>query len=252
MTHQDQSEQRLIDELRQRIAELEKVSQEKESEAALILKVAPLGIHECDTDGRITFVNPCQERFTGYPADELVGTYIWDRMEPGPQKDSLPVYLKQLVSEQPPPAPFVARNIRKNGELYDIRVDWNYERNRQGQVTGFLCIITDVTEQKRAEVALQESEKRYCLLMESIPQAVWRADANGETSQWNNHWYVTGQTPEEARGFGWMKALHPDDVKGVIECMRAAGANEELYQAEYRVRQASDGGYRWHLAWADR
>ena len=83
-------------------------------------------------------MNPCLERVTGYTADELVGTYIWDRIEPGPQKESLPAYLKHLVSEQPPPMPFMAKNIRKNGELYDIRVDWNYKRNPQGQVTGFV------------------------------------------------------------------------------------------------------------------
>ena len=46
-----------------------------------------------------------------------------------------------------------------------------------------------------------------------------------------------------------MKALHPDDVEGVLERMRAAGAGRELYQAEYRLRRVSDGSYRWHLAW---
>ena len=96
----------------------------------------------------------------------------------------------------------------------------------------------------------QSSEERNRLLMESIPQTVWRAGANGEASDFSNHWYeYTGQTCEEARGFGWMKALHPDDVEGVLERIRAAGACRELYQAEYRVRQASDGGYRWHLGW---
>ena len=54
---------------------------------ALLLQWAPLGIHECDTEGRITFVNPAQEAITGYTADELLGTHIWDRMEPGPQKE---------------------------------------------------------------------------------------------------------------------------------------------------------------------
>ena len=100
------------------------------------------------------------------------------------------------------------------------------------------------------ETERQRSEERYRILMESIPQAVWRADTDGEVSEWNDYWYeYTGQTCEEASGFGWMKALHPDDVEGVLERMRAAGAGRELYQAEYRLRRASDGGYRWHLAW---
>ena len=106
------------------------------------------------------------------------------------------------------------------------------------------------TQRKQAELSLQKSEERYRLLMESIPQTVWRADANGEVGELNSHWHeYTGQTCEEARGFGWMTALHPDDVEGVMTRMRAAGDSRELYQAEYRVRRASDGRYRWHLAW---
>ena len=100
------------------------------------------------------------------------------------------------------------------------------------------------------ETERQCGEERHRLLMQSLPQTVWRADANGDTVELSSHWYeYTGQTCEEAKGFGWMKALHPDDVERVLERMRAAGACRELYQAEYRVRQASDGGYRWHLAW---
>ena len=118
MNDQERTKEQLLaelTELRQRVVKLETPSKEKETDAALVLKMAPLGIHECDTNGRITFVNPSQERVTGYTAKELVGTYIWDQIEPGPQKESLPVYLKHLVSKQPPPAPFVAKNSRKNG-----------------------------------------------------------------------------------------------------------------------------------------
>ena len=45
-----------------------------------------------------------------------------------------------------------------------------------------------------------------------------------------------------------MKALHPDDVDRVIQSLREAGAGGGFYQAEYRLRRASDGSYRWHLA----
>ena len=87
MNDQDKSKEQLIAELvelRQRVAE-ERASPELKTAAALF-QVAPLGIHECDTEGRITFVNPSQEAITGYTADELVGTYIWDRIVPGPER----------------------------------------------------------------------------------------------------------------------------------------------------------------------
>jgi PAS domain S-box-containing protein len=212
MTHQDQSEQRLVDELRRRIAELEKASQEKGADAATILKVAPLGIHECDTDGRITFVNPCQERITGYTADELVGTYIWDRIEPGPQKDSLPDYLKHLLSEQPPPTPFVVRNTRKNGELYDIRIDWNYKRDPQDQVTGFVCIISDVTEQKRVEAALQENEERCRQVFEEGPLGVVLLGLDAHIQHCNHRFCeMLGYSEEEIIALDLVGITHADD-----------------------------------------
>jgi PAS domain S-box-containing protein len=152
---------------------------ESERRASLLLETAPLGIHECDTEGRITFVNPSQEQITGYAADELVGTYIWDRIEPGPEKDSLPAYLRRLVSEQPPPTSYVARNVRKNGEIFDVRVDWSYQRNTQGQLTGFLSIVSDVTEQNRVERELRESEQRYRTLAESTTDVVYIVDRSG-------------------------------------------------------------------------
>ena len=86
----DKTREQLIsenEELRRRVAAIGKGFAGNQSATAL-LQVPPLGIHECDTEGRITFVNPSQEAITGYTADELVGTYIWDRIEPGPEKDA--------------------------------------------------------------------------------------------------------------------------------------------------------------------
>jgi len=152
MNDQDKSKEQLIAELavlRQRLAEDR--SAPELTMAAAVLRLAPLGIHACDTDGRITFVNPSQEALTGYAAHELIGTGIGDRLPPGPEKDSLPAYLKQLACEQPAPTPFFAKNIRKSGEIFDARIDWNYLRNAQGDVTGFISVVTDITEHQRAE-----------------------------------------------------------------------------------------------------
>ena len=96
------------EELRRQVAALEKALQ-KNQWAAAILQIAPLGVHELDTKGRITFVNPSQEAITGYTADELVGTYAWDRIEPGPTRNSLPTYLEHLVAEQPTRLPISPR-----------------------------------------------------------------------------------------------------------------------------------------------
>ena len=113
-------------------------------------------------------------------------------------------------------------------------------------------LIEGLAEMRRRVAALEtlrESEERYRLLAESIPQMLWRADVHRQTIECNHRWCeYTGQSPEEARGLGWMKTLHPDDVAQAAEQVQAAQAASEPYQAEYRVRRASDGSYRWHLS----
>lgn len=162
MNDRKRTKEQLIEELvelRQRVMTGQRALPESGTAAAL-LQVAPLGIHECDSDGRITFVSPSQEAITGYTADELVGTYVWDRTPPGASKDSLPAYFRHLVAEQPAPTPYFATNFKKNGQLFDVRVDWNYVRNGQGEVTGFVSIVSDITEEKRREMELREANER--------------------------------------------------------------------------------------------
>ncbi|MEF9426626.1 MAG: PAS domain-containing protein, partial [Candidatus Mariimomonas ferrooxydans] len=82
----------------------------KESERIRALfEGLPQALYECNVEGIITMANPAYSKITGYTNDEIIGMYIWDMLEPGPQKDSLPAYLKQLVKEQPRPSPYVAR-----------------------------------------------------------------------------------------------------------------------------------------------
>jgi PAS domain S-box-containing protein len=186
MTDQEKTREQLLDELaqlRQRLAAMEATDvprQETEQRGELLLKLLPLGIHECDVDGKIIYVNPAQQAITGYSADELLGTFACDRVDPPSQRASLSAYFKRLVIEQPSPEPYTAKNVRKNGEVFDVRIDWNYTRNEQGEITGFVSVVSDVTEQKRMEEALRQSEERYRSLAETTTDMIYILDRSGK------------------------------------------------------------------------
>ncbi|EEF61003.1 putative PAS/PAC sensor protein [Pedosphaera parvula Ellin514] len=97
---------------------------------------------------------------------------------------------------------------------------------------------------KNAQMSL--SEERYQSLGIATGQIVWVMDALGNMTddQSNTTWRTfTGQTREEARGFGWMNALHPDDRERVARIYAQAIKTRSVYDAEYRLRR-HDGKYR--------
>ncbi|MFL5272879.1 MAG: PAS domain S-box protein [Anaeromyxobacteraceae bacterium] len=119
---------------------------------------------------------------------------------------------------------------------------------QDGRVRGAVVVCRDITGQKQLERALQQSEERSRRWLDALPSLAWRCDATGAWLECNSRWLTyTGQSPEEVRGEGWMRALHPDDRERVAKVVREAGSTE-LCQSECRLRRASDGAYRWHLA----
>jgi PAS domain S-box-containing protein len=105
----------------------------------------------------------------------------------------------------------------------------------------------DVDDRKRAERALEASERNLRLTIDTIPALAWSANADGTADFFNQHYldYV-GASLEQVRDWEWRNVVHPADL-GVIqqawESFRAAGRGGEV---EARVRR-HDGAYRWFL-----
>jgi len=150
----------------------EEALEESEQWARCVFEIVPLGITECTLGGALTRTNPAYEEMLGYSSDELAGKPIVDLLEDGPGKGAFPAYLKHLASEQPTPTPYLCRDITKDGRHIDVQVNWTYKRNGQREVTGFVSVLSDITEKKRAEVALRESEQALREAHEQLEQRV--------------------------------------------------------------------------------
>ena len=120
-----------------------------------------------------------------------------------------------------------------------------------GRAERFLGTILDVTGQHQMEVSLRQSEARFRLQADAMPQMVWATDPQGNHLYFNRRWHdYTGQTVEESLGFGFALALHPDDMERTIERWRQAWEGGADYEIEYRFRR-SDGTYRWFVGRAE-
>lgn len=146
----------------------------RESEASYrrLIETMPYGVEEVDLEGRMVFLNEAYHHLLGYEPGELVGTHIWDH-DPSPEEaNQVKEYFAYIKTEQPPPEPFTSRNVRKDGSIIDVHVDWGYRRDENGELTGFTSIVTDITERNRAEEALRESEERFRSLVQAAPVSI--------------------------------------------------------------------------------
>ncbi|QAY75107.1 PAS domain S-box protein [Sphingosinicella sp. BN140058] len=120
-------------------------------------------------------------------------------------------------------------------------------RDESGAVAGMFCACTETTGRIVAERAVSESEMRFRNMADHAPVMMWVTDTDGYCSYLNRGWYeFTGQSAEEAQGFGWLDATHPDDRTAAEETFRKANAARAPFRIEYRLRRA-DGTYRWAL-----
>ena len=118
-----------------------------------------------------------------------------------------------------------------------------------------LALIRETTERSwayiertRSQTALAESEARFRLMADAVPQIVWIVDAEGRNQFFNEEWYkYTGaQCQAETVDTVVDRYLHPDDAESTTAAMAAAKEARSVFQTEHRIRGV-DGGYRWFL-----
>ena len=201
-----------------------------------LVETVPHGIEELDAAGIITFANRAYHEMHGYAPGELVGTPVWECLGHDADKRELEEYFKQLVSQQPPPTTWRGVNRAKDGRLLDVQVDWDYKRDEQDNVIGFVAVVTDVTARKRAEEALRESEEHFRLVFENSHDLVGMVTADAQRVWVNPAWQeVFGREQQNRKNP--LQMIHPDDLPGMQEAWRGLVSNgQEVKDLEFRYQ----------------
>lgn len=144
-----------------------------------LVDTIPHGIQESDLQGRFTYTNKAYNKIYGYKEDELIGESLFDKTMPEFQRNQSKKYYQNLIEEQPEDPSYTAKGVTSQGELIDVQVDLNYKRDSDGKLTGFISLVTDITEQKRKQRQLEESERTARALLMAPTNSVVLLDRDG-------------------------------------------------------------------------
>ncbi len=133
---------------------------------------------------------------------------------------------------------------RADGEINWIHWEIRPWHQADGRIGGIIIFSENVTERKRAEAAVQESEERFRTMANSMSQLAWIARADGHIYWYNERWYeYTGTTSAQMEGWGWQNVHDPVVLPSVLEKWQAAIQSGEPFEMEFPLRGA-DGHFR--------
>lgn len=147
------------------------------------------GMRALDLQGRITYVNPAFCRMTGFSEDELVGCTAPFPHWPDSELDIMQARLDDELQGKTPPGGFEIRVKRKNGSVFDARMYASPLIDPQGQQTGWMNSMTDITEPKRIREELSASYERFTTVLEGLDAAVSVAPLSSEELLFANRLY---------------------------------------------------------------
>jgi diguanylate cyclase (GGDEF)-like protein/PAS domain S-box-containing protein len=122
-----------------------------------------------------------------------------------------------------------------------------FERDESGRAVRATGVMIDITERRRSESALRESELRFRRMADSAPVLIWTADADGVLDYINQRWLeFSGRSREEELGYGWTATVHPEDVRDCLSRYLQAAQKRAAFTLQLRLRR-KDGQYRWFI-----
>jgi PAS domain S-box-containing protein len=203
-------------------------------------------------DGTITTWNSAAERVFGYSADEAVGRSI-DIIMPDDQRDDVAENLARTRNGEVIDQQETVR-LHKSGQPIDVVLSQVPLRSTEGRIIGASKVARDVTERKRAEMALNREIEERQRIFETSQDLILVTDGYGNFIQVSPSVKdILGFSPDDMVGHSAIEFIHPDDLERTRSEMRAArrGAVKRSFEARYYHYDGHEVTLNWMGTWSE-
>ena len=208
------------------------------------------GVIAVGVDARVRFMNPVAQELTGRTQADATGRPVGEVFRILNEETRKPVENPAERCLREGVVVGLANHtvlIARDGTERPIDDSGGPIRGQGGELVGAVLVFRDVSERRRTERALRESEARFRSLAESMPQLAWMARPDGHIAWYNRRWYeYTGTTPEQMEGWGWESAHDPDVLPEVSERWKASLTSGRPFDMVFPLKGA-DGKFRSFL-----
>ncbi len=183
----------------QRRLNIQEALNASESKYRYVVQCLSEGIIITDLDGRITFVNEQMVNLTGFEERELVGEIAYEKIVAKENHADIQENLKKRSLGES--SRYVVKHVHKNGNTWYGRIKASPFRNSAGEIIGTLGAVTDITNEKRSEDKLVESEEKLRKIINTSLDAVIYINEDGNVVEWSSQAEkIFGYTSEEVMG----------------------------------------------------
>jgi len=209
-----------------------------------VFEHAPVGIYVAGPDERFVQVNEAYCRMLGYSEDELLAKSWMDLCVPE-ERATAQLNKERMWKDGCSRTETDRRYIHRNGTTVWCKVKISFLRNAKGSPLCSVIHAEDVTERRKAENALRESEDRFRIMADSCPIGIWVTDAQGKTAYINRVYReFIGASSNHIDEGEWLAHVHQDNLQVFKEQFEKSHHEHTNFKLELR-NQRWDGEWRW-------
>jgi PAS domain S-box-containing protein len=208
-----------------------------------ITDAAGTALWAVDPKGNITFVNQTWIDWTSQPYEAHLGRGWIDFVAPDDRERVIQYYIRDVNRKSQFMVDF--RIMRNDGRTQWVAATGKPRYLANGEFAGYVGSCMDITDRKKTEQLLKDSEERFRNIADSAPVLIWMAGTDRRTTFLNKCWMQFANIAQLLSDDGYLQSnlIHPQDVAAVTETYRSAFDRREEFYLEYRMQKGQH--YRW-------